>query len=736
VLGVLGVRGVRLGVVAAFGAVGVVVLAAQQKAPQPVDKTRGQPTFRSGVDLVDVDIVVVDKDGAPVRGLKQSDFTVMDRGKPQTIATFQEVENESKEMAPPSLLSRVVRLDVSNNQTSQAGRLIVMVVDDLHIYKDRTDKAKEIARNVLTQLGPASSMAVLFTSGEHSTQVTSDQTRLTAAVDTLKGRQSVRRPHPAIDKQHGDRVDPEMSAAQQIATISANNDTSVQDFVENMTQYQTLRDAARLLGGGGDARRKAFVLISEGIGKDLHGIFGAMTPQGNVPEGGLEYATTGDPAATMKPDIPPYHEMALLDMMESMRRSNVATYAIDPRGKVDSKDLSKECFPPPRAGNTDPCVGDSSGLIDWVSPVRQAQHGLEIMSEASGGFAVTNTDDFTSGLKKIVDDLDHYYLIGFYPSDAKGKGYRPLGVRVEGHPEWTLRYRRGYMPGGPPPPPKNTDPLVSLSAGILPKSDLPLRLGAVTTPAANGLAHVTLALEVSAPREQLQEPDGRVRDTLKYEVLIVDEKKAKVRSVGGLEGRLTLSPKAPGQTPPAIVSYQVTHTLDVPPGRFEVRVSALSGKLAKGGSVYLDVDVPDFRAAAPALGEMAVGYADGPHVPVAPGAGPVTAMPGRGAPPPASATAALPFPPSLDRVFTPGDTLAVYLEGTARSSTGLIASLDVVDAAGKVVRSQSPSFSSADPIRLRATVPLDGLTPGAYLLRATLTSAGRSVGRESGFAIR
>jgi hypothetical protein len=151
--------------------------------------------------------------------------------------------------------------------------------------------------------------------------------------------------------------------------------------------------------------------------------------------------------------------------------------------------------------------------------------------------------------------------------------------------------------------------------------------------------------------------------------------------------------------------------------------------------VYLDVDVPDFRAAPPVLGEMAVGYADGPHVPVAPGAAPVAAMPARGAPPP-SATAALPFPPSLDRVFTPGDTLAVYLEGTARSSTGLVASLDVVDAAGKVVRSQSPSFSSGDPIRLRAAVPLAGLTPGPYLLRATLISAGRSVSRESGFAIR
>ena len=102
-----------------------------------------------------------------------------------------------------------------------------------------------------------------------------------------------------------------------------------------------------------------------------------------------------------------------------MRRSNVATYAIDPRGKVESKDLARECFPPPPRPGRDPC---SNGMTDWNSVVRQAQHGLEIMSEASGGFAVTNTDDFTAGLKRIVEDLDHYYLLGFYPADTEGQG--------------------------------------------------------------------------------------------------------------------------------------------------------------------------------------------------------------------------------------------------------------------------------------------------------------------------
>ena len=225
-------------------------------------------------------------------------------------------------------------------------------------------------------------------------------------------------------------------------------------------------------------------------------------------------------------------------------------------------------------------------------------------SEASGGFAVTNTDDFTSGVKRIVDDLDHYYLLGFYPIDTKGKGYRSLDVTVAGHPDWKLRFRRGYMPGGPPAAPKSADPLVALSAGILPKTDLPLRLSAIAIPGTGVTTKVVLALEVTAPRRALQEADGKVRDTLKYEVLIVDEKKAKVRTVTGLEGRLTLSPLGPSEAAPESVSYQMEDAIDVPPGHYEIRVSALSAKLAKGGSVYLDMEVPDFHAAAAVIARL------------------------------------------------------------------------------------------------------------------------------------
>ena len=46
--------------------------------------------FSSGVNLVEVYAAVVDRDGRPVTGLRQQDFTVLEDGAPQTLSAFAE----------------------------------------------------------------------------------------------------------------------------------------------------------------------------------------------------------------------------------------------------------------------------------------------------------------------------------------------------------------------------------------------------------------------------------------------------------------------------------------------------------------------------------------------------------------------------------------------------------------------------------------------------------------------
>src|ERR1043165_2119879 len=73
---------------------------AQPPLPQP------QATFQSGVDVVQVDVSVLDKDRKPVRGLTREDFTVLEDGKPRPIVAFAPV-NLAEQAASPARASWV-----------------------------------------------------------------------------------------------------------------------------------------------------------------------------------------------------------------------------------------------------------------------------------------------------------------------------------------------------------------------------------------------------------------------------------------------------------------------------------------------------------------------------------------------------------------------------------------------------------------------------------------------------
>src|SRR5688572_18935053 len=90
-------------------AAAVTVAAAQ--SPEP------QQTFRTGVDLVRLDVSVLDKNRQPVDGLRAEDFTVLEDGKPQPVVAFAAVDIPS----PPPVAAewmRQVGSDVATDRKS------------------------------------------------------------------------------------------------------------------------------------------------------------------------------------------------------------------------------------------------------------------------------------------------------------------------------------------------------------------------------------------------------------------------------------------------------------------------------------------------------------------------------------------------------------------------------------------------------------------------------------------
>lgn len=725
------------------GVVGASLCAAVLTAAQAPQRPQA-PVFRTNTELVEIDVVVVDKSGEPVQGLTRDDFILHDRKKPQAIETFLEVRRDLERVRESDRLPAGVRPDVASNSSAQAGRLVVLVLDDLHVWQGRTNTVKEIARKIVADLGPDSSMALLQTGRDHSTEVTSDRTRLLEAIDKFGGRRSFRRPLLACDPQP---LPPKDAAT--VVAWDIPSGCNTEEVSANFGLYNTLEDAAKILGRG-DQRRKAFILVSENLAKNLSGMFDGGTQSPDAPLDSSGYAASADPLDLSRPGPVPRLDWAIINMMRAFREGNVATYAIDPRGEVTSEELELECHPSPPAppgGKTDPCIDPFA----WRSWIRMGQDGLSEIAEETGGFAIVNTDDFTGGIGRILNDLDNYYLLGFHTPDLTTKGYRPVDVEVKGRPDLTLRYRRGYQiqlddDGSEAKP--GREPLSSLIETALPASDFPMRLHALSVPASGNRSRVSISLELTLPtRAMAGESSERLLDDIRYGVFAVDLKGQKIRESIGSGARIALRPRQGLAALPDHVTYQLALELELPAGRYQLRAAAISDKLGAGGSVFLPVDVPDFSKQDLAMTDLLVAYADGPHVPVARdfrSALPVGALTTRGAAPaPRGVSTALPaverprplpFDPTLDRVFQASDVLRLFFRTVAKSRNPLTATISALDPYGATVVTFDRPVAGDGTLDLR--LPLAQLTPGGYRLQVVVTDGTRTVTKEIAFAVR
>src|SRR5262245_45005625 len=77
-----------------------VLLAASVAGAGVLAQQVAQPSFKAGVQLVRIDVTVLDDKRQPVRGLKASDFTVLEDGQPRPIRAFQAVDRAAAAATP------------------------------------------------------------------------------------------------------------------------------------------------------------------------------------------------------------------------------------------------------------------------------------------------------------------------------------------------------------------------------------------------------------------------------------------------------------------------------------------------------------------------------------------------------------------------------------------------------------------------------------------------------------
>jgi len=183
-----------------FGLVLVTILAtsatrAEQSAsapPQAPDAT-AQPgvTFRAEVNYVEVDARVVDAEGNFVSGLTQTDFQILEDGKPQQVTVFSLINLPVERTVRPLFANRPIEPDVQTNQSGYNGRVYLIVLDDMHTAALRSSRVKAAAKQFVQRyLGANDVAAIVHTSGraDAAQEFTSNPRLLVNAIDKFMGR--------------------------------------------------------------------------------------------------------------------------------------------------------------------------------------------------------------------------------------------------------------------------------------------------------------------------------------------------------------------------------------------------------------------------------------------------------------------------------------------------------------------------------------------------------------------
>ena len=170
-----------------FAAVGMMLSVFAQQPVAPPSPQTPPAVFRTGVGLIPIDVVVLDKNRRPITGLTPSDFFVHLDRKPASIDVFAAVtlpEPPRLEGAPRWVGE--VPSDVATNRYGNDGRLVVIMMDRTIPAGPPTLTARAIARSAVDALGPDDVAAVVrsgFAREGVSQGLTTDKARLRAVID-------------------------------------------------------------------------------------------------------------------------------------------------------------------------------------------------------------------------------------------------------------------------------------------------------------------------------------------------------------------------------------------------------------------------------------------------------------------------------------------------------------------------------------------------------------------------
>lgn len=428
----------RLAALLAFAAWSLPAVAQAPPAPQPAAPVFGESVE---VNVVNVEVVVVDKDGRPVTGLTRDDFELADEGRPVAIdffaapdpgAAFVPLPGSPQAPAPPAAPAEAEAAAASPAPPQLP--ILVVYVDGLDLRPGpRNDALKRLARLVEDRMiiGHRALIAGFDRSLRLLTPVTDDRKAVRRAFDelaTLNPASSATRARRATlvgDIQStfaGDTPgnSQALSLLREIETFAAS------ETAERRAAMMALSDLLSTLAGIDGP--KAVLHLSGGLSaQPADDLYSAWERRfgGSVSSDIDHRRTGGDPDAQAL-------QRELLRVTRSAQASRAVIYTVDGADRV-LEGLSAE-----EQGEVE-STGDVIGSLGAA----ESSANLASLAERSGGRKILAGPGLDAELGNVASELASTYSLGFTPSGPADDKQHRLTVRVK-REGVKVRHREGY----------------------------------------------------------------------------------------------------------------------------------------------------------------------------------------------------------------------------------------------------------------------------------------------------
>ena len=378
----------------------------------------GKLEFRTQATLVQVPVVVTDKAGSHIHGLTKDDFQVLENGKEQKLATFEELTATNSKL--PAVALKPGQFGNLSLSDQQPRTVTVIALDTVNTpFLDQTYGRRQLVKYLASSVEPGQVLALMIITS-HGLRIvqglTGDSEHLLQVLKKVTG---------AMPDMQSVDIDAQADAAAgdtpDIPSISTDPTAAIDAFVERgdaiYAQFQQQNAIETTLNS------------FQAIAWSLSGIPGRKA---------LIWATGGFPFAIGSPDAVPGGYLSTLyeRTMNALSAAQISVYPVDVRGLVYASpmgDASKSRMPTTRQMNNRAWLQQST--LDTLNE----------FADMTGGKAFYNTNDLAGSFRRAADDASSYYLIGYY-LDAKNDkaGWRSLKVKVD-KKNTEVRARKGFF---------------------------------------------------------------------------------------------------------------------------------------------------------------------------------------------------------------------------------------------------------------------------------------------------